>query len=114
MLEAGSNLSEDDGSLRNPQDWLAGSDRLRCRGIASGVGANVPRSWRLQREFFWDEEMSGVRWQEVAGAISPAVGSGGITGGVVGLPAIWEMQVSSVLHMPTNTEEIILPSDVIN
>ena len=74
VLEAGANVSEDDSSPEEPSrktGWLD-LDRLRFAvELRPEWEQMFHEAWRLQREFFWDEEMSGVRWQEVAEQYRP-------------------------------------------
>ncbi|MGA0391203.1 MAG: S41 family peptidase [bacterium] len=93
VLEAGANVSEDDGSPEEPSrktGWLD-LDRLRFAvELRPEWEQMFHEAWRLQREFFWDEEMSGVRWQEVAEQYRPLLDRVASRAELSDL--IWEMQ----------------------
>jgi tricorn protease len=93
VLEAGANVSEDDSSPDEPSrktGWLD-LDRLRFAvELRPEWEQMFHEAWRLQREFFWDEEMSGVRWQKVAEQYRPLLDRVASRAELSDL--IWEMQ----------------------
>lgn len=93
VVEAGANLSEDDSSpeeTTRKTGWLD-LDRLRFAvELRAEWSQMFHEAWRLQQEFFWDEAMSGVRWQEVAEQYRPLLNQVASRAELSDL--IWEMQ----------------------
>lgn len=93
VLEAGANVSEDEEDKDRPSrknGWLD-LDRVRLAvELREEWRQMFHEAWRLQREFFWDEEMSGVRWQEIGEKYRPLLEHVGSRAELSDL--IWEMQ----------------------
>ena len=67
VLEAGASVPEDDDEieLSRKTGWLD-LDRIRASiEIRQEWEQMFHEAWRLQKEFFWDEQMSGIDWEKI-------------------------------------------------
>ncbi len=89
VIKAGEKPSSDNGSPRK-SGWID-LDRVRVAVDPPAEWAQMYReAWRLQRDFFWTEDMSGVDWQAIYQRYLPLIERIGCRSEFSDL--MWEMQ----------------------